>query len=177
MGEVLLDAVATLRPLFDARSQTLEFDLPSMGSPRWSKLAAVADRRRIEQVIINLLSNANKYGPRDSHITVGATPRSGMVKIFVRDEGPGIVPTEQGYVFDKFYRSGTLVENSKQEGTGLGLAIARSIVELHGGHLGVHSRQGNGSTFYFTLTQSDLEGATEELGHTSRKEYHENLNN
>ena len=86
-----------------------------------------------------------------------------MVKIFVRDEGPGIVPTEQGYVFDKFYRSGNLVENSKQEGTGLGLAIARSIVELHGGHLGVHSWHGNGSTFYFTLAQSDLESATEQL--------------
>lgn len=177
MGEVLLDAVATLRPLFDARSQTLEFDLPSTGSPRWSKLAAVADRRRIEQVIINLLSNANKYGPRDSHIIVGATPRGGLVKIFVRDEGPGIVPTEQGYVFDKFYRSGTLVENGKQEGTGLGLAIARSIVELHGGHLGVHSRQGSGSTFYFTLAQSDLDGASEELGGISGREYDEDSNN
>ncbi len=177
LGEVLLDAVATLRPLFDARSQTLEFDLPSTGSPRWSRLAAVADRRRIEQVIINLLSNANKYGPRDSHIIVGATPRGGLVKVFVRDEGPGIVPTEQGFVFDKYYRSGTLVENSKQEGTGLGLAIARSIVELHGGHLGVHSRQGSGSTFYFTLAQSDVDDSSEELGDVSGKEFNEDLNN
>ena len=177
MGEVLLEAVGTLRPLFDARSQTLEFDLPSTGSPRWSKLAAVADRRRIEQVIINLLSNANKYGPRDSHIVVGATPRGGLVKVFVRDEGPGIVPTEQGYVFDKFYRSGTLIENSKQEGTGLGLAIARSIVELHGGHLGVYSRQGSGSTFYFTLTQSNPDGASAELEDLNGKDQDEDTDN
>jgi signal transduction histidine kinase len=177
MGEVLLDAVATLRPLFDARSQTLEFDLPSTGSPRWPRLAATADRRRIEQVIINLLSNANKYGPRDSHIVVGATPRGGLVKVFVRDEGPGIIPTEQGYVFDKFYRSGTLVENGKQEGTGLGLAIARSIVDLHGGHLGVHSRQGGGSTFYFTLAQTDMEGVSEETGEMNGKEHDEDSDN
>ena len=164
MGEVLLDAVATVRPLFDARSQTLEFDLPATGSARWSKLSALADRRRIEQVVINLLSNANKYGPRNSHVIVGVTPRGGMVKVFVRDEGPGIVPTEQGLVFDKFYRSGVVADSGKQEGTGLGLAIARSIVELHGGHLGVHSRQGSGSTFYFTIAQTDMNISGEEVG-------------
>jgi signal transduction histidine kinase len=177
MGEVLLDAVTTLRPLFDARCQTLEFDLPAAGSPRWSRLSATADRRRIEQVIINLLSNANKYGPRDSRITVGATPRSGQVKVFVRDEGPGIVPTEQGLVFDKFYRSGTTSETGKQDGTGLGLAIARSIVELHGGHLGVHSRHGTGSTFYFTLAQNELDAASNGGGETSLEEYDENTRN
>jgi signal transduction histidine kinase len=153
VGELLLETVASLKPLFDDRSQTLKIDLPLTGSPRWHALATHADRRRIEQVLVNLLSNANKYGPDGSTVTLGATPRAGEIRVFVRDEGPGISPQEHGRIFDKFYRIGT----GSHEGTGLGLAIARSIVELHGGEIGVTSTNGSGSTFYFTLPQVETE--------------------
>jgi signal transduction histidine kinase len=160
VGEALLDTIVGLRPLFEERSQVIQADLPAAGSPRWHLLEVQADRRRLEQVLVNLLSNANKYSPTASTIVVGATPRNGQVRVFVRDEGPGISPQEQRRVFDKFYRA----SEGKHEGTGLGLAIARSIVELHGGQISVSSKPGAGSTFYFTLPQACGENYHEDTG-------------
>lgn len=163
LGEALLDIGQQVYPLLEARSQTLTLDLPQPGSPRWCKLAVLADRRRIEQVLLNLLSNANKYGPQGSNIVLGATPRDGAVRVFVRDEGPGVARHERNLVFDKFYQGSTYNEGGegtegmiKPESTGLGLAIARSLVELHGGRIGVYSKPGAGSTFYFALPYGSL---------------------
>ncbi len=158
MGDLLLEAVSSLRPLFEERGQTTQIDLPVQGSTRWESLMVQADRRRIEQVLVNLLSNANKYGPGSSTVVIGATQRGGQVRVFVRDAGPGIAPQEQERVFDKFYRAG----EGMHEGAGLGLAIARSIVELHGGEIGVNSRPGTGSTFYFTLPHASMESIDED---------------
>lgn len=156
LGEVVLDAATQVRPMTDEASQTLVLDLPAQGSERWQKLSALADRRRIEQVLLNLLSNANKYGSPGSKIVVGATPKDGSVKVFVRDEGPGIERFEQRLIFNKFYRGHPTGGNvANRESTGLGLAIARSIVELHHGHIGVYSKVGAGSTFFFTLPIDD----------------------
>jgi signal transduction histidine kinase len=154
MADLLSDVASQVRPLIDARHQAVELDLPAPGSPRWARLKVLADRRRLEQVLLNLLANANKYGPAGTTITVGATPRDGLVKVFVRDEGPGIPSGEHGLIFDKFYR-GSLPEEGpgKLDGSGLGLAIARSLIELHGGTIGVQSKVGRGSTFFFTLPQ------------------------
>jgi signal transduction histidine kinase len=155
LGEVIVDLAPQVRPLLDARGQRLALDLPMPGSGRWARLVVSGDRRRLEQVLLNLLANANRYGPSGGTITVGATPRDGQVKVFVRDEGPGIEPHEQGMIFEKFYQ-GQGQENAAEarpESLGLGLAIARSIVELHGGQIGVRSSAGQGSTFYFTLAQ------------------------
>jgi signal transduction histidine kinase len=160
LAEVIGEAVAAIGPLAENREQEVQVDLPAPGSPRGQALVVQADRRRIEQVLVNLLSNAIKYGPRASAIVVGATPRAGQVRVFVRDQGPGIAAPEQARVFDKFYRSA----EGKQEGTGLGLAIARSIVELHGGQISVSSKPGSGSTFYFTLPQASREGRDEDTG-------------
>jgi signal transduction histidine kinase len=152
LGEVLLESATQVRPLLESRQQTITLDLPTRGSARWYKLNALADRKRIEQVLLNLLSNANKYGPVGSKIVMGATPRDGAVKVFVRDEGPGIARYEHRLIFDKFYQgSATTAGGDRPDSTGLGLAIARSIVELHGGQIGVYSKLGAGSTFYFTL--------------------------
>lgn len=152
LGEVIQESAAQVKPLLDARNQTLLLDLPACKSPRWNKLTALADRRRIEQVLLNLLSNANKYGPDSGVITLGATPRSGRIKVFVKDQGPGIEAYQQSRVFERFYQ--VAGRDRQPDGTGLGLAIARSIVELHGGQIGVHSRPNQGSTFYFTLAQA-----------------------
>jgi signal transduction histidine kinase len=146
VGDVVQDVAAQVQPLLDAREQSLALDLPAHDSHRWQMLAVSADRRRLEQVLLNLLSNANKFSPAGSKIMLGATPREGKVKVFVRDDGPGIDPEEQHRIFEKYYQ-GSL----PNVGTGLGLAIARSIVELHGGDIGVESKPGRGSTFFFTL--------------------------
>jgi signal transduction histidine kinase len=157
--------------LLEKSLQTLEIDLPVRGSTRWQKLSASADRRRIEQVLLNLLSNANKYAPAGSKVVIGATPRDGSVKVFVRDEGPGIAPYEQRLVFDKFYQgSATGHDGARRESTGLGLAIARSIVELHGGRIGVNSKVGAGSTFYFTLPIEEISYQEQALATLSASE-------
>ncbi|HET6262696.1 MAG TPA: HAMP domain-containing sensor histidine kinase, partial [Chloroflexia bacterium] len=169
LGEVIVDLAPQVRPLLDARGQRLTLDLPMPGSGRWAKLIVSGDRRRLEQVLLNLLANANKYGPHGGTITVGATPRDGHVKVFVRDEGPGIEPHEQDRIFEKFYQGQgqEYAAEARPESLGLGLAIARSIVELHGGQIGVRS-SAHGSTFYFTLAQV----AAQPVGGT-----HENTDN
>ncbi len=154
MGEVITELVHQVKPLLDARNQSLTLDLPIADSARWQKLAVLADRRRMEQVLLNLLSNANKYGAAGGNVTMGATPREGVVKIFVSDDGQGIPDVEQQRIFEKFYQgTASSSGDNRPEGAGLGLAIAQSIVELHGGQIGVYSRPGRGSTFSFTLPE------------------------
>lgn len=164
LGGVVAEVAGQIGPLVEDRGQTLHLDLPIEGSARWQMLAVTADRRRIEQVLINLVANANKYSPPGSKITIGATPLSGQVRVFVRDDGPGVAGHEQGRIFEKFYtvesESAAPLATNHQSSMGLGLAIARSIVELHGGTIGVSSRPGSGSTFYFTLPQLGLQADT-----------------
>ncbi len=109
------------------------------------------DRDRIQQVITNLVSNAIKFSPRGSTVRV-ITGRSkeGHLLVNIRDQGPGIAQADQELIFQKF-RQGSNPENPVVKGTGLGLAIAKALVEEHGGDIGVESRIGEGSTFWFTL--------------------------
>ncbi|WP_207532049.1 PAS domain S-box protein [Desertivirga arenae] len=107
------------------------------------------DRIRIEQVLINFLSNAIKYSPEGKEIIVRAGEEGGSVKISVTDFGIGIPEEKIPHVFDRFYR----VDNKSQEfsGLGLGLYIAAEIIKQHGGEYGLTSAIGNGSTFWFTI--------------------------
>jgi signal transduction histidine kinase len=162
LEEVLVDTAAQVGPLLDERSQRLSLDLPPEGTPRRDRLCVHADRRRVEQVVLNLLFNAIKYGPKGSEIVLGATPRAGSVRVFVRDDGPGVAQHEQKLIFDKFYQ-GAGAPTARNGSTGLGLAIARTIVELHGGSIGVTSKPGRGSTFFFTLPQDDDEAADRQI--------------
>ena len=93
---------------------------------------------------------------------LGATTRAGSVRVFVRDDGPGVAAHEQKLIFDKFYQ-GSGEPAARHESSGLGLAISRTIVELHGGRIGVTSRPGRGSTFYFTLPQDIDETADRQV--------------
>lgn len=166
MGDVIAEIAAQVRPILDTRGQALVVDLPSHRSSRWARLTVQVDRRRIEQVLLNLVINAHKYGPQNGSIILGATPRSGEVKVFVRDDGPGLSRDEQRKVFEKFYQGENVgrSDNARQGSLGLGLAIARSIVELHGGTIGVTSKPGHGSLFFFALPQDGCQESASEHG-------------
>jgi len=107
------------------------------------------DKERIAHVLGNLISNAIKFS-RGGDITIKVVPFDGYVKISVQDFGVGIAKKEQKYLFQKFKQVSRPVD-SKQKGTGLGLVVAKGIVDLHGGDIGVISKQNKGSTFWFTL--------------------------
>ncbi len=135
-------AVQAFIPLVEARQQTITLDLPSCLSP------VSVDRRRIEQVLNNLLSNAHKFTPEGGHIRVGVQEQKEFVEVRIQDDGPGIPLQEQERIFEKFY---TLDTHRGRAGVGLGLYIARQLVDLHGGSIGVKSQPGAGSAFYFTI--------------------------
>lgn len=102
----------------------------------------------IEEVWVNYISNALKYGGRSPRIELGAALQpDGMIRFWVRDYGPGIPPKKQAHLFTPFTRLGQV----NRPGNGLGLSIVRRIVEKLGGRAGVESTVGRGSRFYFTL--------------------------
>jgi len=109
-----------------------------------------ADRNRLIQILMNLLSNAYRYTPSGGSITVSVRLTDDAVLVAVTDTGIGIAPEDQERIFERFHRVDHELVN-RQTGTGLGLPIARSLVELHGGRLWLESEFGVGSTFCFTL--------------------------
>ena len=112
----------------------------------------IADRRRIVQVLGNLLSNAARYSHEASPIRVGAALESGYVSLSVSDEGRGVAPERMGQLFRKFSRNDGDDGEREIQGAGLGLAICKGIVEAHGGRIYVESDGlGLGTKFTFTL--------------------------
>jgi signal transduction histidine kinase len=123
----------------------------------------MADRRRIAQVLGNLLTNALRYTPQGGCVTLSAAvveggghrerpdgDGGGMVQVTVADTGTGVPPEALPYIFERF-RRGERSRSRAGGGSGLGLAIARQLVEMHGGAIGAESTPGRGSRFWFTL--------------------------
>lgn len=108
------------------------------------------DPERIEQVLINLLTNAAKYSPPESEIVVGVEAGPSEVVVYVRDRGQGIQPEDIPKLFSRFYRTRE-ARASGHEGLGIGLYISKGLVEAHGGRIWVESKPGEGSKFYFSL--------------------------
>jgi signal transduction histidine kinase len=134
------EAVRAMNALFASRQQTVIIDAPKYA------LWVHGDRRRLEQALLNLLSNAQKYAPEGSAITVKTALRDHEALWTVIDEGPGIPVSAQPYLFERFF---TLPEadSGKSSGTGLGLPIAMAIARAHGGTIDVDSVPGQGSAF------------------------------
>ena len=109
----------------------------------------VGDERRIVQVIFNLLSNAVKFTPSGGTVDIAAVRLPDEVRVSVTDTGPGIAAEDQERIFEEFQQADA--GKAQPEGTGLGLALSKRLVELHGGRIWVHSEDGQGSTFAFTL--------------------------
>jgi PAS domain S-box-containing protein len=102
----------------------------------------------VEEIWVNYLSNAIKYGGRPPQVEIGATiEKEGWVRYWVRDNGEGLSSAEQARLFTPFER----LHQASVEGHGLGLSVVRRIMEKLGGRVGVESEEGEGSTFYFTL--------------------------
>jgi signal transduction histidine kinase len=131
---IVAGSVAALANLFEQRHQSIQVDVPPETPP------ILGDRRRVEQILTNLLSNAAKYTPDGGEIEVTAgsvaqpETSAGRVWIAVADSGPGIPEAEREQVFGRFYR-GKDAGRRGETGSGLGLAIVRSLVELHGGEV------------------------------------------
>ena len=116
-----------------------------------------ADPLRVSQVLTNLLENAVKYSPDGGDIVVTGCVQGKELVVSVSDEGVGIPTREAEKVFDRFHRvEGEIARRVR--GTGLGLAISKGLVEAHGGRIWLESRVGKGSTFFFTLPLSRMEG-------------------
>jgi signal transduction histidine kinase len=142
MASIVAEAQGQLAPMI--RDYQAETSAPQA----WP--AALGYRPWVETVWLNLLSNAIKYGGRPPRLEMGATvleDAEGMVRFWVRDNGPGLAPEEQAQLFSPFVR----LAPHRANGYGIGLAIVRGIVDKLGGQVGVESQVGSGSTFSFTL--------------------------
>jgi two-component system phosphate regulon sensor histidine kinase PhoR len=143
------EAAIIMRPLMDRRKQTLKIStkphLPHVD----------VDPMRLTQVLVNLLSNASKYSPMETSIHLSLDLEQGHIKVSVADRGDGIPPEERQNVFRRFIR---LDEKDKpQYGIGLGLFLVKTIIEEHGGSVGVNEQPGGGSIFWFTIPIQESE--------------------
>jgi signal transduction histidine kinase len=149
------DAVRTMRGQTEARRQSLRVEVEP-GLP-----VVDADRDRIRQVLVNLLTNANEYCPEGASILVTATRDGADVEITVSDDGPGIPAPQLEHIFERFTR-GDAGLTQRVGGTGLGLAISKSLVELHGGDIAAESAPGGGSSFRVFLPIAEASSSATE---------------
>lgn len=131
-----------------AREVSLEF------YPEPDELAAFVDQRKIEKILINLISNAIKYNSRGGIVSVTLREWEGKVVFEIGDDGMGIPEENQNKIFESFYQH-PVVNSSNENGitksTGIGLSLTKSLVQIHGGEIKVESRVGKGSTFTVTI--------------------------
>jgi len=139
------EVVVQLSSLFKNKGQSLEVKLQGSLPP------AKADRERIEQVLLNLMSNANKFSPTGSKVTLRAREAQNKIQVEVEDSAPVISDEDKGKLFDPYYRGGNEDERERVPGLGLGLAICKRLIELHQGRIWIENESGNGNTFIFSL--------------------------
>ncbi|HET8522810.1 MAG TPA: HAMP domain-containing sensor histidine kinase [Thermomicrobiales bacterium] len=143
-GELVTSAIALMRPLIDEKEQSLIIEVPEPAP------FVLGDYRRLERVLLNLISNANIFSPPGATITVTVAQDGQEVTMKVADTGAGIPPDAQQHLFEQFYTDRTS-STSHNIGVGLGLPIAKGIAEAHGGRIIVDSTVGVGSTFAVIL--------------------------
>ncbi|HEY9723920.1 MAG TPA: ATP-binding protein [Oscillatoriaceae cyanobacterium] len=143
-GVVIKDTITVLADQAAQKRVRLHFAEPA------EPLLAQADPQRLSQVVLNLVGNAIKFTPEGGRITVGVRRQGEFLRCEVHDTGPGIAASDIPKLFQRFGQLDTGPTRAHR-GTGLGLVIVKSLVEAHGGEVGVESQPGQGSTFWFTL--------------------------
>ena len=161
MEQLVRSVAALMQPLITDRGQELAVEVvdvsdnpphavPSASPDATPGMRVMGDPNRLEQVLINLLSNASKFSPAGAQVTLRVAPGAEWVTVCVADNGTGIPPEGQRHLFEQFF-----VDRSRSRagaaGAGLGLPIVKGLVEAHGGRLWVESEVGVGSTFCFAL--------------------------
>jgi PAS domain S-box-containing protein len=146
LATILHESVQSISPLATKYGVEIETEIPD-GIP-----SILADPRRTNQVLVNLLSNALKWGASGGSITVSVAQNAGEVIVNVSDRGPGIPSEQRDSLFHPFSKTHT--EKRSPQGTGLGLTVVKAIVEAQGGRVGMHDRPGGGTIFWFTLLEA-----------------------
>lgn len=151
IDEIVQESLRLMKPLLDRRNQQVVVE-KSPDTPLVS-----GDATHLTQVLVNLLSNASKYGPMGATIDINIKQDpDNYLRVEVADGGPGIPINGRDRIFQRFFRMNTF--DGAQYGVGLGLSVVKAIVEEHGGQVGLEDREGGGSVFWFTLPLS--RGAT-----------------
>ncbi len=151
LAALIEETVSSVRPIAETKQLTIHSRLGRMP-------AVEADRVRVRQILMNLLSNALKFTPAGGRIDVEAEMENGAAKISVADTGIGIPAQEHAAIFDIFHQSAATTKGVR-EGTGLGLAITKRLVQEHGGTIKVSSELGKGSRFTFTIPKTQRKEA------------------
>ena len=150
--------VAIVREAVEAQQQAAPERSIRFQPPADLSAPVSVDAGRVEQVVTNYLTNALKYSPADQPVEMGVEVEAEQVRVWVRDQGPGLPLAEQEHIWERFHRAkGVEVQSGTGVGLGLGLYISRIIVERHRGQIGVDSTPGQGATFWFTLPLPPLE--------------------
>ena len=145
LGPVVEEVSGHFQARAQAKAIALEVALPP-GLPR-----VMAEPDRLRQVLVNLLDNALKFTPQGGRVNISVSDRGQGLEVSVSDTGIGIPAEHLPHIFERFYK----VDRSRRDqGTGLGLAITKHIVQAHGGEIRVESREGQGSTFSFTVPKA-----------------------
>jgi signal transduction histidine kinase len=147
INDLVRRAIEDLRPLSEAKKQQIIYEQPD------ESLLIMGDPSRLNSVMSNLLSNAIKFTQPSGKVQISVAWDEEQVTLNVTDNGPGIPEDEIPRVFEHLFRGRINVEDPDNpiEGTGLGLALAKTVIEQHGGNIWVVSKEGEGSTFSFTL--------------------------
>ncbi|HLS85484.1 MAG TPA: PAS domain-containing sensor histidine kinase [Burkholderiales bacterium] len=148
LGELLREAMV-LNKAFGERFK-VRFELAQDGNEPASDGDVRADRKRLLQVMTNLLSNAAKFSPENGVVEVSLQARGSALRVGVHDRGPGIPESFRSRIFGRFAQADSTTARQKG-GTGLGLAISKRLVEMMHGRIGFESREGGGTTFWFEL--------------------------
>lgn len=145
VSDVVRSSVKMIRPSADASEVALTMDMPDE-----DQLLIRADRKALRQILLNLMSNAVKFSPKGSIVTVSVRPEGDMMIMTVSDEGSGMSAEEIARIGEPFTQ-GASAQSSEARGSGLGLSLVRSLAELHDGRLDIESQPGEGTKASVTL--------------------------
>ena len=151
LGELARDVADLIEPILAANGQTIDVRVTGR------KPTVLGDYGGLARVVLNLLDNASKYGPRGDHLRVRVRRRNSATIVSVHDHGAGIPRGEQHAVFRAFYRTSG-ARQSQVHGMGLGLSVVREVIEQHGGNVGVSCARGE-TRVWFCIPSRTTDGA------------------